>query len=252
MARLEWMCLLSFLVSTTQLAMQRGPDEGEDSATDLDASVARGIMDFGGIFDLITDAHSKEAGLIGSKLDNIAEWPKGSWKAPLGTGEDYPGSRKWPVPETTQCTAADMKEINFWAIKQAKQRLPTEGYNGTFATGTCHKNNYGGKWQGLAVRPWAKCYQKFYNVSTGCAQCIGSVYNMAIYNWSEPCYNFCYGRPNRRDGSHWCWEDCQSCMWFIGRKLSTCYGEPYDMVCRYAKELGREDWFEKNGIEVKR
>ena len=41
-------------------------------------------------------------------------------------------------------------------------------------------------------------------------------------------------------------------MWYIGHQLSICYGEPYDMTCRYAKELGKEGWFEKNGINPKR
>ncbi|CAK0842184.1 unnamed protein product [Prorocentrum cordatum] len=81
---------------------------------------------------------------------------------------------------------------------------------------------------------------------------MGSVYNMARHSMSENCYNLCKGRPSRRDGSHWCWEDCQQCVWTVGKKLSDCYGEPYDMTCRYGKELGKEGYFAKNGIDPKR
>jgi len=181
---------------------------------------------------------------------NERKWPREAWKSPLGPGDNYPGKSNWQLDTTTQCTQSDVKELNYWALKQAKKRLPTSGYDGPNFDGNCFKYFFNG-WA-LNVSAYATCFQKFYSVSTPCAQCVGKVYNMAFFNWSQPCYNFCKGRPNRRDGAHWCWEDCQSCMWYIGKQLTTCYGEPYDMMCRYARELGKEEWFEQNGINPKR
>jgi len=251
MALLRQTCLISLLAATTQLTLH-SPDDTEDPTS-------HGIMEFGGIFDIVdtmrqhmevqqqTEEEEKKGNLLGQKSSD--SWPAGSWKAPLSPTDSYGGNKgiRWHMPDTRQCTDADMKVIHYWALKQAKTRLPQEGKNATFGTGTCYKNNYN-KWGGLNVDNYVKCYQRFYDISTPCATCIGSVYHMAAFNWSEPCYNFCYGRPSKRDGAHWCWEDCQSCMWYIGRRLSICYGEPYDIVCRYAKELGKEGWFEKNGI----
>jgi len=265
MALFQWACLFALLVATTQLSVNLRDDEDAPEPT----SATYDMMEFGGLFDIhharkaMMKQHMKqhnkekdgESKLIGGERKSAESWPEGAWHAPLDPGDKYgPRSQgtKWPIPPgwpeaAPSCDAADMKVINYWALKQAKSRLPKEGRNATFSTGTCYKNNVG-TWYGLHVPNYAKCYQRFYDVSTPCAQCIGSVYQMAVFNWSEPCYNFCYGRPSRRDGAHWCWEDCQSCMWYIGKKLSSCYGEPYDMVCRYAKELGKEGWFEKNGI----
>ena len=96
---------------------------------------------------------------------------------------------------------------------------------------------------------FVECYQQYFPVSTSCATCVGRVDNMAKHNMSTKCYNLCKGCPSRRDGAHWCWEDCQSCMWHVGKKLSECYGEPYDMTCKYGKELLREGYYEKNGID---
>merc|ERR1712087_680525 len=99
---------------------------------------------------------------------------------------------------------------------------------------------------GWNMEKFKTCYQVYFNVTTPCAECIGSVFNMATYNMSTSCYNLCKGRPHRKDGTHWCWEDCQSCMYYVGKKMTECYGEPYDMQCRFAKEINREKWYEKN------
>jgi len=194
--------------------------------------------------------HPGQSGGPDIKSFDERRWPATAWKAPLSPDDSYPGKPNWPLDTTRQCSEADVQELNFYALKQAKKRLPREGYNGTNFNGECFRYNFNG-WA-LNVTNYAKCFQKFYTVSTSCASCIGKVYNMAFFNWSQPCYNFCKGRPNRRDGAHWCWEDCQSCMWYIGKQLTTCYGEPYDMQCRYARELGKEEWFENNGINPKR
>merc|ERR1740121_2608405 len=193
----------------------------------------------------------EEQQLIGNSRQIAEKFPPNSWKAPRSPNETYPGKVAFPLANTAQCSAHDMQVLNYWASKQAKNTLPMPGYDGTFKTGRCYTNNRPSDYW-FNVNKWASCYQEFYDISTPCAQCIGSLYNMAIYNWSDRCYNFCKGRPHRKDGPLWCWEDCQQCMWYIGRKLSDCYGEPYDMVCRYAKELGKEGYFEKNGIDPKR
>jgi len=280
---------LSLVVVTTQLSLRT--EEGEVEPNE------HPMMDFGGIFDMhdaIQDHFSRQAKLAdndsedesmqligGRKPDGLsrpegwagipnkedwdefrndwseAKWPKRAWKAPLAPGDNYPGKSKWPLDTVQKCSAADVKLLNFWALKQAKKRLPSEGYNGSNFNGVCFRRSWH-PWAGTAyggslhVGKYAECFQEFYNVSLDCAQCVGKVYNMAFFNWSLPCYNFCKGRPNRRDGPHWCWEDCQSCMWYIGKQLTTCYGEPYDMMCRYARELGKEEWFEQNGINPKR
>merc|ERR1719203_1671517 len=100
-------------------------------------SVSNPIYKFGGIFDLIMDSDDMEASenqgeqefsqLIGENRSSDENYPAGSWKAPLGPGEAYPGSNRWPLSNTKKCNADDMKELNFWALKQAKTRLPVEG-----------------------------------------------------------------------------------------------------------------------------
>jgi len=243
---------LSLLTVTTQLSLRL---EGEDE--DADDKVVAPMYDFGGFFELVGQAKDAPAAgeqdeqqLIGYGSKSAETWPVGSWHAPLQPNESYSGKVAWPLSDTQQCTADDMTELNYWAMKQAKKTLPMSARDGDFKTGACYQNYTSNWWFG--VEKWATCYQRFYNVTTPCAQCVGSVYNMAKYNMSENCYNMCHGRPTRKDGSHWCWEDCQQCMWYVGRKLSDCFGEPYDMVCRYAKELGKEGYFEKNGIDPKR
>lgn len=268
----QWALIFSLVSVTTQLALH-------SDNKDLDADDVTGpIHDFGGIFDFMTDVSDftdpesqDDAGIMLMADRKKAVQTPGEWKAPLNPGDWYGGVGRYPLKTKEDCAGgnccnkADMDVLYYWAEKQAKKRLPAEGYTGDFYTtrvgnnvpkndrATCMKNNYWGQNAGLGVKPWAICYQRFYNVSTNCAECIGAVYNMAQYNWSKKCYQFCYGRPGRRDGSHWCWEDCQSCMSFIGRSLSTCYGgKSYAMVCDFAKELGIEGWFEKNGIDPKR
>mmetsp|Transcript_39916 Transcript_39916/g.105852 ORF Transcript_39916/g.105852 Transcript_39916/m.105852 type:complete len:252 (+) Transcript_39916:76-831(+) len=246
---LRWVSILSLLPATTQLSLRDIDDD-----TDADSSpTSRPIYDFGGIFEFVgpsaADSHHRDAADAGDD-DSAENWPAGSWKAPLGPDDTYPQQQNFPLSDTRQCSEQDMETLNFWALKQAKKTLPEEGRRGDFKTGSCMKSWSTTWWMG--VSEWAQCYQEFYNVSTPCATCIGSVYNMAKYNWSSNCYNLCKGRPHRRDGSHWCWEDCQQCMWYVGKKLSDCYGEPYDMTCRYGKELGKEGYFEKNGIDPKR
>jgi len=273
------MCL-SLIVATTQLSLRTEEDEVEADN--------HAVLDFGGIFemhDIIQEkfAHQAKQADKGAEDENMQlifgsttpaptwwhpaksggtgtdtdfanrRWPTWAWKAPLGPDDDYPRKDDYPLPVEGQpeCKATDMQVLNFYALKQAKKRLPREGFNGTNFNGECFQNNFDDGWA-LNVKNYAKCFQRFYNVSLGCAQCIGKVYNMAFFNWSQPCYSFCKGRPNRRDGSHWCWEDCQSCMWYIGKQLTNCYGEPYDMQCRYARELGKEEWFEQNGVNPKR
>jgi len=276
---------LSLLTTTTQLSLHSV--EG-DVEPDHDDRPQGGMMDFGGIFEMHNTIqehfeHQAEAAeLLGKHTGHTQrsdeetpdpadvgtpaptfwhpqwksdasgsdfsdrKWPTKAWKAPLEQGENYPGKNNWPLDTTKQCSEPDVKELNYWALKQAKKRLSRDGYDGTNFNGECFRYNFNG-WA-LNVTNYAGCFQKFYNVSTPCAQCVGKVYNMAFFNWSQPCYDLCKGRPSRRDGAHWCWEDCQSCMWYIGRQLTTCYGEPYDMQCRYARELGKEEFFEKNGI----
>jgi len=247
---------LSLLIVTTQLSLRL------DGEADADDKVVAPVYEFGGFFEFV--GHAKDASaageqdeqqLVGYGHKTAESWPVGSWKAPLLPNETWKQSGDFPLFDTQQCTADDMKVLNYWAMKQAKKTLPMhipEGrpIDGDFKHGLCWNRFTADYWMG--VEQWSACYQNYYNVTTPCAKCIGKVYNMAKYNMSEPCYNFCYGRPTRKDGSHWCWEDCQQCMWYVGRKLSDCYGEPYDMVCRYAKEIGKEGYFEKNGIDPKR
>lgn len=250
---LGWVCFLSLVWASRQLYVRVRDSDPDAADLGADAESAPGILDFGGISDVIAqEVTVEQLGAASGERQGDHAWPAGSWKAPLGPDDNYPGRGRWPVPDTRQCTDADMQVLHHWALKQAKHHLPKDGYNGTFKSGSCHTNAFWGDGYGLAVDRWATCYQQFYNVSTPCAQCIGSVYNMAIYNWSQPCYQLCYGRPNRKDGSHWCWQDCHKCMFYIGRRLSTCYGEPYDMVCRYGKELAEEGYFAENGINPKR
>jgi len=243
---------LSLLTVTTQLSLLSDGDDRDVLDKDVDS-----IYDFGGFFELVgqskdasTAGEQDEQQLIGDGHQSAETWPVGSWHAPLRPNDTYYGKDSWPLHDTQQCTADDMKVLNFWALKQAKKTLPAAGGTGDFKAGSCWQRSATANY--FRVSSWATCYQEFYNVTTPCATCIGSVYNMAKYNMSDNCYTFCRGRPSRRDGSHWCWEDCQQCMWYIGRKLSDCFGEPYDMVCRYAKELGKEGYFEKNGINPKR
>jgi hypothetical protein len=255
---LWWVSVLSFIAVTTQLSLRSDGDDG-DVPDKADAPV----YDFGGFFELVGQARAapaaapQEQQLIGSGRKSAEAWPVGSWHAPLRSNETYPNKDAFPTYDTQQCTAEDMKVINYWALKQAKKKhpyqtsatgaiVPLEG----FRSGDCW-SRFTAEWW-YPVDRWAECYQQYYPVSTPCAMCIGGVYNMAKYNMSDNCFNLCHGRPAREDGSHWCWEDCQQCMWYVGRKLSDCYGEPYDMMCRYAKELGKEGYFEKNGIDPKR
>ncbi|CAK0900362.1 unnamed protein product [Prorocentrum cordatum] len=246
--------IVSLLTVTTQLSV-RSDGDGAGADDKVDSLV----YEFGGFFEFVGQVSDAPAApgeqaaqqqLVGHDRKSDEAWPVGSWHAPLRSNETYPGKANWPLFDTPQCSADDMTVINYWALKQAKKTLPQAARAGDFKTGSCYKTFTTDWWFGISQ--WVSCYQEFYNVSTPCATCIGSVYNMAKYNMSENCYNLCKGRPSRRDGSHWCWEDCQQCMWYVGRKLSDCYGEPYDMTCRYGKELGKEGYFEKNGIDPKR
>jgi len=244
------LCVFGFslLTVTVQLSLRSDGDDG-----DVPDKVVDPMYEFGGFFELVGKAKAESAAgeqdeqqLIGYGRTSTEQWPTGTWHAPLRPNDTYNGQDAWPLYNTQQCTAGDMEVLNYWALKQAKQKLPQAGRDGDFKTGSCWKNTTTAS--SMRVAQWAACYQKFYNVTTPCAQCIGSVYNMAKHNMSDNCYKFCHGRPSRRDGSHWCWEDCQQCMWYVGRKLSDCYGEPYDMVCRFSKELGKEGYYEKNGL----
>jgi len=243
----QWVVVLAFLPVTFQLSLH-----SDGAEVDADGKEDDPVYDFGGFFEFIgREKQNEEQQLVGqgrktAETSDLA----GPWKAPLSPGDTYSGSSAWPLSSTAQCTSADMTILNDMALKQAKKKLPPAMRAGDFKTGSCYTGaEASGSWDMTGTSGFVPCYQSYFPVSTPCATCIGSVYLMAKHNMSTNCYNLCKGRPHRRDGAHWCWEDCQSCMWYIGKKLSDCYGEPYDMACKYAKELGKEGWFEKNGID---
>jgi hypothetical protein len=238
-----WVLLLAFLPVTTQLSLR-----SDEPDVDADGTVDDPVYDFGGFFEFVGRAFEEgqqQLVQVGRKTAETLD-EAGPYKALLAPGAPYPGSDAWPVGGQGQCTEEDTKVHLDIAFKRAKKRLSPTLYANDFKTGECYKNATLGT--GWNMEKFKTCYQVYFNVTTPCAQCIGSVFNMATYNMSTSCYSLCKGRPHKRDGTHWCWEDCQSCMYYIGKKMTECYGEPYDMQCRYAKEMNREQWFEKNGI----
>jgi len=236
-----WAFGLAFLPLTTQLSLR-----SDEPDVDADGKVDDSVYDFGGFFEFVGRAfEEQQQQLIGGRKSAESSDLAGPYKAPLAPGATYPGSAAWPVGRT-QCTEADTKVHLDIAFKRAKKRLSPTLYANDFKTGACYKNASGTSWN---MDHFTDCYQDYFNVTTPCAQCVGSVFIMATYNMSTSCYNLCKGRPNRRDGTHWCWEDCQACMYYVGKKLTECYGEPYDMQCRYGKEINREEWYGKNGID---
>jgi len=240
-----WVLVLAFLPVTAQLSLR-----SDDADVDADGRVDDPVYDFGGFFEFVGPAFEEQQQQqlvrLGSKSAETSDLA-GPYKAPLEPGETYNGSDEYPVGGQGKCTEADTKVHLDIALKRAKKRLSPTLYANDFKTGECYKNaTMYGHWN---MERFTTCYQHHFNVTTGCTSCIGSVFLMATHNMSTKCYDLCKGRPNRRDGTHWCWEDCQACMWYIGKKLTECYGEPYDMQCRFAKEVNREEWYGKNGID---
>jgi hypothetical protein len=248
--------VLAFLPVTTQLNLRSDGADVDAVGTEDDPA-----YDFGGFDEFLKQAKEEQEERqqqllgLGRKIAEASdETSSGDWRAPLAPGASYPGSDAWPVTSTQQCTASDMQTLNMLAYKEAKKKMPIGTRTANLVparTGACYTaaSPDSGTWTMDGSTGFVPCFQQVYPVSTNCATCIGKVYNMAKHNLSTKCYNLCKGRPSRRDGAHWCWEDCQSCMWYVGKKLTECYGEPYDMSCKYAKELLREGYFEKNGID---
>jgi len=241
-----WFFVLAFLPVTTQLSLR---SEGAD--VDADGKEDDPVYDFGGFFAFVGRAKEEEEQQqlvqLGRKITETSDLA-GPWKAPLASGEAYPGSASHPLFSTRQCTDHDVWIHRKMALERAKKQLPDYLYANDFKTGQCYKTASSSSNPGWNMTSFLECYQQTFNVTTPCATCIGAVFNMAKHNMSTHCYDLCKGRPHRWDGTHWCWEDCQSCMYYIGRKMTECYGEPYDMQCRFAKEINREKWYEKNGI----
>jgi hypothetical protein len=246
--------VLAFLPVTTQLSLRSDGADVDAAGTEDDP-----VYDFGGFFEFVKPAEEEEQQqqqLVGQDrkiAETSDETAPGDWRALLAPGASYPESAAWPVGSTQQCSAADMQTLNELAYKQAKKKdMGARTANLVPArTGACYTGASpdSATWTMTGTGGFVPCFQQAYPVSTGCATCIGQVYNMAKHNLSAKCYSLCKGRPSRKDGAHWCWEDCQSCMWYVGKKLTECYGEPYDMTCKYAKELLREGYYEKNGID---
>jgi len=241
----RWVFVLPFLPVTIQLSMR-----SEGAEVDADGKEDDPVYDFAGFFEFVgraKEAEEQQLVGLGRKIAETSDLA-GPWQAPLGPTDTYNGSAQWPVGAAGQCTAEDTTILRNIAEKRAKKTLPPHLYANDFKTGACYNTASSDANPGWNMTAFTGCFQEFFSVTTGCATCIGSVYNMAKHNMSTKCYNLCKGRPHRRDGTHWCWEDCQSCMYYIGRQLTNCYGEPYDMQCRFAKEFNREEYYGKNGI----